>query len=342
MRKETVLEAKWPPLKKSRSSVFCKIFARYAERLRKTKWFFSRLSAHQFLGSVKACLEISAIRNVWAAASHAIVQWKNGVCLIEDSDGSSGPSGELAFPPPVEHGVRNLCTCKRLWTIAVVFYLSFLLFSVVVVGVSCFQLWEMLGQVKNINFGVCKLLTQVVHVTCDTLLAKARSFFDNCTFWDRIRQRECRWRIKLPTNPLDSVFLCTANCAVATGEYKTFTAVLHASLAKKNETATQAKKKKKASACSRDQAPAPRARSRLRQDSDLAGSVDHTHCCTLHVTAQSFVWTRSVWNCWRTIGRGTAMGLNCLGLNCRKDEKNTTSFHQNATKSRHDTFSWGQ
>ena len=36
-----------------------------------------------------------------------------------------------------EHGVRNWCTCERLRTIAAVFYLSFLLFSVVVVGVSC-------------------------------------------------------------------------------------------------------------------------------------------------------------------------------------------------------------
>ena len=39
-----------------------------------------------------------------------------------------------------EHGVRNLCTSERLQTIAVVFYLSFLLSSVVVVGVSCLQL----------------------------------------------------------------------------------------------------------------------------------------------------------------------------------------------------------
>ena len=36
--------------------------------------------------------------------------------------------------------------------------------------------------VKNIDFGVCKLLTQFVHVTLDTLLAKAPSFVDNCTF----------------------------------------------------------------------------------------------------------------------------------------------------------------
>ena len=83
----------------------------------------------------------------------------------------------------------------------------------------------MLEQVKNID-GVWKLLAQVVHVTLDTLLAKARSFVDNCTFCDRIRQRECRWQIKLPTNPLDSAFVCTANCAVATVERKTFTAVL--------------------------------------------------------------------------------------------------------------------
>ena len=39
-----------------------------------------------------------------------------------------------------EHGVRNLCKCDRLRTIAAVFYLSFLLFNVVVVGVSCSQL----------------------------------------------------------------------------------------------------------------------------------------------------------------------------------------------------------
>ena len=39
-----------------------------------------------------------------------------------------------------EHGVQNLCTCERLRTIAAVFYFPFLLFSVVVVDVSCFYL----------------------------------------------------------------------------------------------------------------------------------------------------------------------------------------------------------
>ena len=37
------------------------------------KVFLFALFCH-LLRSVKACLEISAIRNVWAAASHAIVQ----------------------------------------------------------------------------------------------------------------------------------------------------------------------------------------------------------------------------------------------------------------------------
>ena len=72
---------------------------------------------------------------------------KNGVCLIKDSDGSSGPSGELAFPPPVWTWVRNLWTCERLRTIAAAFYLSFLLFSVVVVGVF------LLPTVRNVGAG---------------------------------------------------------------------------------------------------------------------------------------------------------------------------------------------
>ena len=45
----------------------------------------------------------------------------------------------------------------------------------------------MLGQVKNIDFGVCKPLTQAVHVTLDPLLAKARSFVDNLHAWPAMR-----------------------------------------------------------------------------------------------------------------------------------------------------------
>ena len=81
-----------------------------------------------------------------------------------------------------EHRVRNLCTCKRLRTIAAVLYLSFFVVQRCRRRCCLLPTVKMLGQVKNINFGVCKLLTQVVHVTFDTLLAKARSFVDNCTF----------------------------------------------------------------------------------------------------------------------------------------------------------------
>ena len=73
------------------------------------------------------------------------------------------------------------------------------------------------------------------------------------------------------------------------------------------------------------------------RDSDLTGGVDHAQCCMLHVTAQSLYGRRVFEPVERPTGRGTA-----IGLNCRKDEKNTTSFHQNATKSRHDTFSLEQ
>ena len=56
-------------------------------------------------------------------------------------------------PACLNTGCGNLCACERLRT-AAVFYLSFLLFSVVVVGFSCFQLWEVLGQVKKIDLEV--------------------------------------------------------------------------------------------------------------------------------------------------------------------------------------------
>ena len=56
--------------------------------------------------------------------------------------------------------------------------------------------------------------------------------------------------------PLDSISACTANCAVATVEYKTFTAVLQAK---------QRRVHTRISSRSRDQAPAPRAHSRLHR-----------------------------------------------------------------------------
>ena len=162
-----------------------------------------------------------------------------------------------------ELGVRNLCTCERLRAIAAVFYLSFLLFSVVVVvGVSCFQLWEMLGQVKEIDFGVCKLLTQVVHVTLDIFLAKVSA------------------------RPSLQCYMLQCRSTA---------------LAKKIETDTQAKQRRvharEITRLRHVRVDLPAScSSRLHCDSDLTRSVDHTHCCTLHALAQlSFVWTRSVW-----------------------------------------------
>ena len=243
-----------------------------------------------------------------------------------------GRAERWPFLPLFEHGVPNLCTCERLRTIAAVFYLSFLLFSVVVVGVSCFQLWEMLRQVKNIDFEVCKFLTQVVHVTASRRLDRwsttarfeTESGNENVAGGSSCLRTHSTWslcaRLRSFNGWVEDLHVhCSATC-YCTGQKNW---VSHAS-------------QTKAHACSRDHSPAPRAcgSSRLHRDSDLIGSVDHTHCCMLHTTAQSSVWTRSVWTCWRTTGWGMAMGLNC-----RKDEKNTTSFHQNATKSRHDTFS---
>ena len=98
----------------------------------------------------------------------------------------SGWAESRPFPRLFEHRVRSLFACERLRTIAVVFYLSFLPFSVVVVGFSCFQTWEMVGQVKKMDLGGCKLLSPVVHVALDTLLGKAPSLVDNCTFRDGI------------------------------------------------------------------------------------------------------------------------------------------------------------
>ena len=42
------------------------------------------------------------------------------------------------------------------------------------------------GAGEEDGFGGCKLLSPVVHVALDTLLAKAPSLVDNCTFRDRI------------------------------------------------------------------------------------------------------------------------------------------------------------
>ena len=121
------------------------------------------------LRSVKACLEISAIRNVWAAAAARLCNEKMALVWSRTAMVPSGWAESRPFPPPVWTQSAMLVRSERLQTIAVVFYLSFLLFSVVVVGFSSFQTWEMLGQVKTDGFGGCKLLSPapVVRVALD-------------------------------------------------------------------------------------------------------------------------------------------------------------------------------
>ena len=60
----------------------------------------------------------------------------------------------------------------------------------------------------------------------------------------------------------------------------------------------------------------------LHRDSDLTESIDHAQCCTLHAMAQLLYGRGAFEPVERTTGRGTA-----ICLNCRTDEKNTTSFH---------------
>ena len=72
--------------------------------------------------SVKACLEISAIRNVRATASRVIVQWKMAFVWLRTAMVPLGQAESWPFLRLFENGVRNLCTCKRLRTIAAVLY----------------------------------------------------------------------------------------------------------------------------------------------------------------------------------------------------------------------------
>ena len=78
----------------------------------------------------------------------------------------SGWAESRPFPRLFEHRVRCLSAWEMLQTIAVVFYLSFLLFSVVVVGFSSFQMCEMLGQVKKMDLGVANFSLRSCAMRC--------------------------------------------------------------------------------------------------------------------------------------------------------------------------------
>ena len=217
----------------------------------------------------------------------------------------SGWAESRPFPRLFEHRVRSLCACERLRTVAVVSYLSFLLFSVVVVGFSCFQTWEMLGHVKKMDLGVAANFS----------LRRARSAWHSPREGSivsrqlhvlRQNRRECRWRIKLPSNPLELESLCTASCAaVATVEWKIFTAVIVG----------------------------------LHRDNDLTGRVDHAQCMLHAACARMRRPSHSMDTDRLNLLKERPVGERRWDWTGQKDEKNTTSFHQNATKSRDDTFS---
>ena len=81
------------------------------------------------------------------------------------------------------------------------------------------------GAGEEDGFGGCKLLSPVVRVVLDTESPRKGSIVSRQLHVSRQNRQECRWRIKLPSNPLES--LCTASCAaVATVEWKIFTAVI--------------------------------------------------------------------------------------------------------------------
>ena len=116
----------------------------------------------------------------------------------------------------------------------------------------------------------------------------------------RQNRRECRWRIKLPSNPLES--LCTASCAaVATvdHEWKIFTAVAIVG---------------------------------LHRDNDLTGSVDPAQCCTLHAACDGPVILQSIWTCRKNGRSGNGNGLE---LSERREKHHFFPSKRNKEQTRH-------
>ena len=144
----------------------------------------------------------------------------------------SGLPESRPFHRLFEHRVQRLCACKRLRTTAVFFYLSFLLFSVVVVGFSCFKMWEIqllrnardVGAGEEDGFGGCKHFS-FGRARSSWHSPREGSIVGRQLYVLRQNRPEWCWRIKFPSNPLES--LCTASCAaVAIAEWQIFSAVI--------------------------------------------------------------------------------------------------------------------
>ena len=106
---------------------------------------------------IEACLVISSIRSVWATVSRAIVQWKNGAGLIKDSSGCIWASGEMAISSLFLRVWTRGAESAHVRDAAVVFFPFFFFFFFAVRryrGISCFQLWEILGQMNKNDLGL--------------------------------------------------------------------------------------------------------------------------------------------------------------------------------------------
>ena len=215
------------------------------------------------LRSVKACLEISAIRNVWAAASRAIVHWKNGACLVEDSDGSIRVSGKPAFPPPVWtqscYTECDACAhargCKQLLLSSIFLFCCLALSSQLSVFLAskrerCWGRWR--RWIWGLQTSLSGRARSAWHRLL-SLLAKAPSLVDNCTFRDRIDKNVAGGSSCLRTHSS----LCARPAALQLQQLSGRSSLQWYSTVG------------------------------LHRDNDLTGSVDHAQCCTLHATAQS-------------------------------------------------------
>ena len=97
---------------------------------------------HRKLRSDKVCLETSAIRNEELLLATRLCNEKKGACLVEDNDGPSslGEWRAVLFSACFNKGCEACAHaggCEQLLLSSIFLYL---LFGVVVVGFSCFQL----------------------------------------------------------------------------------------------------------------------------------------------------------------------------------------------------------
>ena len=225
---------------------------------------------------------------------------KNGVCLIEDSDGSIWVSGEPAFPPPVWTKGWEACAhargCEQL-LLSSIFLFCCLALSLSVFLASKRERWW--GRWRRWIWGLQTSLSGRGRSAWHS--PREGSIVSRQLHVSRQNRRECRWRIKVPSNPL-----CVRPAVLQLQQLSGRSSLLQHAV--------------------------------MHRDNDLTGSVDHAQCCTLHATAQS-VWTQSVWTCWKNDRSGNGNGLELVGKT-RKTPLLSIKTQQRAdtTRSRRDNI----